>query len=213
MGSDHMILRVFLPCYFLVYMFMGSTFNVINIRNKYGVDAGKVQKSHPIMDLGESYRNVIFGTILVMVILFAIDPSLLSWFVPIPYLDADWLRLSGVALLLISFVVVRISQSHMKSSWRAGLDLAAPPPELITAGAYTWSRNPIYVGLVATAVGLFLVLPNAVSLSIACLTLLLVEVRVRVEEEFLLRSHGERFAEYCRRTPRWLFGGGRAPEE
>jgi protein-S-isoprenylcysteine O-methyltransferase Ste14 len=64
--------------------------------------------------------------------------------------------------------------------------------------------------MIGTALGLFLVLPNAVSLAIAALTLLLLQVRVGVEEEYLSRAHGPRFAEYCRRTPRWLGMAGRA---
>jgi len=192
---------------------MGLTFNLINLKRKYGVDVSRVQKAHPIMVLGESYRNLLFGAALVMVLLFAIDPRLMAWFVPIPYLDRDGVRLLGVVVLVLAFGVVRLSHSQMGSSWRAGLDLAAPPTALVTTGIYARSRNPIYAGMIGTAFGLFLVLPNAVSLTIACLTLLLSQVRVQVEEEYLRKIHGATFADYCRRTPRWLLRSDRSPAE
>jgi protein-S-isoprenylcysteine O-methyltransferase Ste14 len=208
---DSMILRVGLPCYFVLYMFMGSTFNVIRLRRKYGIEADLVRQAHPVMRTLEGFRNLIFGAILVMVSLFAIDPARLARFAPIPYLDADGVRLAGCGLLLGSFGIVRVSQSHLGRSWRIGFDLAAPPPDLVTHGVYARSRNPIYAGMVATACGLFLVLPNALSFSIAIVTVALLQIRIRLEEEYLMRAHGEAFAEYCRRTPRWLFGHGRVP--
>lgn len=212
MGRDDLILRILLPGYFVAFMFSGLTLNLIRLRGRYGIDAGRPRRSHPVMELGERWRDLLFAVALVMVVLFAIHPPLLSWFVPIPYLDATPVRLAGVSVLLVSFAVVRISQSRLGSSWRIGLDLDAPPTALITSGIYARSRNPIYAGMIATAVGLFLVLPNAVSLAIASLTLLLLQVRVRVEEEYLMRVHGAAFSDYCRRTPRWLFGIGRPPE-
>lgn len=213
MNRGDLILRIFLPVYFVVYMLAGLTLNLVRARKKYGIDAGRVQKGHPVMELGERWRNVLFAAALVMVALFAIDPPLLSWCVPIPYLETPPVRGVGVALLLASFVVVRTAQSQLGSSWRVGLDLAAPPAALITSGIYARSRNPIYMGMLGTAAGLFLVLPNAVSLAIAALSLLLLQVRVRVEEEYLLKAHGAAFTDYCRRTPRWMLVIGRPPAE
>jgi hypothetical protein len=39
----------------------------------------------------------------------------------------------------------------------------------------------------------------------------LLQIRIRLEEAYLLGVHGEAFAEYCRRTPRWLLGRRRVP--
>jgi protein-S-isoprenylcysteine O-methyltransferase Ste14 len=101
---------------------------------------------------------------------------------------------------------VRASQRQLKGAWRFGFDRAVPSKELITTGLYAWSRNPIYIGMAATGAGFFLALPNALTFAMACLIVLLLDVRVRREEEYLLASHGEAYEAYCRRTPRWIFG-------
>lgn len=204
MPDDPLALRIFLPVYFVAYIVLGLPFNLWLLRRRYGVDAGRVVKPHPISRLGDTYRDVMFGVALLMVGVYAVRPSALVWFVPIPYLDVGAVRVAGVVVLLTAFGVVRVAQSHMKASWRVGLDLGSAPTDLVTEGVYARSRNPIYLGMVATALGLFLVLPNAVTLAFVPLTVLLLQVRVRVEEAYLLDVHGETYREYCRRTSRWL---------
>jgi protein-S-isoprenylcysteine O-methyltransferase Ste14 len=92
----------------------------------------------------------------------------------------------------------------MAESWRVGFDLDGTPTPLVVGGVYRWSRNPIYLGMGTSSVGFFLVMPNAVTLTLAGLTTVLLQTRVLVEERYLTGVHGESYAEYCRRTSRWL---------
>ena len=69
------------------------------------------------------------------------------------------------------------------------------------AAAFVW---PVFLGMRATLLGLFLVLPNAVTLAIVVLGEALIQIQVRLEEEFLSAKHGTRYAEYQRSTRRWL---------
>ena len=52
--------------------------------------------------------------------------------------------------------------------------------------------------------GYFLVLPNAVTLVIVMLDLALIQVQIRVEEDFLAGQHGEDYARYCAAVRRWI---------
>ncbi|MEJ7809655.1 MAG: isoprenylcysteine carboxylmethyltransferase family protein [Gemmatimonadaceae bacterium] len=204
MRDGDFALRIFLPCFFVAYILILYTFNVASFRKKYGIDPRVVAKSDPIMELGEKYRNIIFAVILLMVFSCAIHPALHTHLGVIPFLDAPMVHLAGAVTLLGSLVLVRLSQHQLKSSWRIGLDRAGVPTELITTGVYARSRNPIYLGMTITGVGLLLALPNAVSFALANLTFLLLEVRIRVEEEYLTTTHGAAYAAYHRSTPRWL---------
>jgi protein-S-isoprenylcysteine O-methyltransferase Ste14 len=199
-----LILRILLPCYFLLYILVGWVFAVARVKRRYGVDPMKVRDPDPITSLGESYRNGLFAVALAIVLVNSADPGLLAWLGPIPYLRAPLVQWTGLVLLVASLALLRVAQIQMKGSWRFGCDRSGAPTELITTGLFARSRNPIYVGMNLTAAGLFLALPNAVTFSMANLTLLLLQVRVRVEEEYLKASHGEAYAAYCRRTPRWL---------
>lgn len=55
-----------------------------------------------------------------------------------------------------------------------------------------------------TLAGLFLVIPNAFTLLTLVLGVVLIRIQVRLEEEFLAKTHGQEYAEYCRDVRRWL---------
>lgn len=55
-----------------------------------------------------------------------------------------------------------------------------------------------------TLLGLFLVIPNAVTLLVVGLGVVLIQIQVRLEEEFLAKTHGEQYAKYRRDVRRWL---------
>ena len=99
----------------------------------------------------------------------------------------------GLALCLISITVFR---SVLKV-------LCIDAGTLSTAGPYRWSRNPQYVGWF-----LFLLGYALNDWSLWCLAALLasaisLHLLVLVEEEHLLRTFGEQYAEFCRSVPRY----------
>jgi protein-S-isoprenylcysteine O-methyltransferase Ste14 len=91
----------------------------------------------------------------------------------------------------------------MGESWRIGIDEERRAP-LVRKGVFGLSRNPIFLGMMLTLLGLFLVTPNAVTLLVLVLGVVLIQIQVRLEEEFLSGVHGEEYAEYRRGVRRWL---------
>ncbi|WP_185977111.1 methyltransferase family protein [Haloglomus irregulare] len=79
------------------------------------------------------------------------------------------------------------------------------PGTLVTDGPLRYSRNPIYLGTVAAALGEAL-LSGSVLLAGYGLALWAVYhvVVVRREEPHLRAALGEAYADYCERVPRWL---------
>ena len=75
---------------------------------------------------------------------------------------------------------------------------------LVRKGVFGVSRNPIFLGMMLTLLGLFLVIPNAVTLLALVLGVVLIQIQVRLEEEFLSRVHGDDYADYRRDVRRWL---------
>jgi protein-S-isoprenylcysteine O-methyltransferase Ste14 len=74
----------------------------------------------------------------------------------------------------------------------------------VRKGVFGLSRNPIFLGMMLTLLGLFLVIPNAVTLLILGLGVVLIQIQVRLEEEFLSRTHDRNYEEYRRDVRRWL---------
>ena len=71
-------------------------------------------------------------------------------------------------------------------------------------GVFRFSRNPIFLGMMLTLLGLFLVIPNALTLLTLVMGVVLIQIQVRLEEEFLARTHGEAYIEYKQHVRRWL---------
>jgi protein-S-isoprenylcysteine O-methyltransferase Ste14 len=112
-------------------------------------------------------------------------------------------QLVGWILLGSSLVWMAIAQRGMGRSWRIGIDSEQRGP-LVRASLFRMSRNPIFLGLRLNLLGLFFVVPNAVTLSVALLGEALMQVQVRLEERHLSRSFGADYADYRRAVRRWL---------
>jgi protein-S-isoprenylcysteine O-methyltransferase Ste14 len=115
----------------------------------------------------------------------------------------------GVLLALAGIGGTLHAQVAMGTSWRVGVD----PRErtaLRTEGPFRWVRNPIFSWMILAAAGLALLVPNAASLAGVAALVAAVELQVRrVEEPYLLRSHGAAYAEWAARTGRFVPGVGR----
>lgn len=119
------------------------------------------------------------------------------------WLDGPAAAAAGWLLLLTSFAWIVLAQWQMGRSWRIGIDEKGRPP-LVQAGLFGRSRNPIFLGMRVNLGGLFLVLPNAVTLALCLLGEALIQVQVRLEEAHLANAFGAGYETYRRRVPRWL---------
>ena len=108
-----------------------------------------------------------------------------------------------MVLLLVAVVVVVTAQAQMGRSWRIGID-DEHTTALVTHGIFGRSRNPIFLGMRLMLVGLFLVIPEAATLVLWLVGDVLIRTQVYLEEEHLLRQHGEAYRAYQGRVRRWL---------
>ncbi len=123
------------------------------------------------------------------------------------------LSLLGAALALAGFAVVLVAQLQMGASWRVGVD-ASERTALVEKGTFAVVRNPIFSGIAVFAIGMLLLVPNVLSLAGVLLGAIGLQLQVRwVEEPYLLRTHGETYAEYARRVGRFVPALGRLPRK
>ena len=189
--------------YFLIYFFLVFVLRSFLLWKKTGVNPLTFNKG----DDAHGYNGKVFGVIsfieLIVVSIYAFIPSMHKYLLPFWYLENESLQYVGWALLLLSLIMVWLSQSNMKESWRIGID-EENKTELITSGFFAFSRNPIFLGIMIANVGLFLVLPNAFTLLIICLSTISINTQIRLEEEFLTQEHGEQYISYKSKVNRWL---------
>jgi protein-S-isoprenylcysteine O-methyltransferase Ste14 len=147
------------------------------------------------------YFKIILISMFLYVIVFALYPAGYPYSLPITQLDTSLIKYIGLATLFISLVWTVIAQGHMKNSWRIGIDTVTKT-ELVTTGLFGISRNPIFFGMILTLLGLFLVTPNAVTALFLIVGYILIQVQIRLEEEFLIKEHGQPYLDYKQKVRR-----------
>lgn len=196
-------MKLFLPLYLLLFFGLAMVLPSYRTWKTTGVNPYKLGSSDSAHDyIGFLFRLTLIATSIV-VIVFAFLPGVYQYLIPISYLAHPALPIVGVALLILAIVWVLIAQIHMQRSWRIGIDEEVKT-ELIQTGLFKLSRNPIFLGMRIMLLGLFLVLPNAASLVVLIAGDLLIQIQVRLEEEFLTRTHGQAYLGYKTKVRRWL---------
>ncbi len=81
----------------------------------------------------------------------------------------------------------------------------APPERLVIVGLYRVTRNPMYVAVLLILFGWALGFASRGLWMYAAIVAIVFHLRVVLQEEpWLTRRHGEAYAAYKARVPRWL---------
>ena len=155
----------------------------------------------------EKLAGTLFATSLVMA---ALAPllALLGVLEPIAALDSPLGNALGIVLGLVGILLIFGAQLAMGDAWRIGVD-AEERTELVTDGPFNLVRNPIYSAMIPTVFGLALMVPNALAIAAIIGLVIALELQVRrVEEPYLLRTHGDAYAGYAARVGRFVPGLG-----
>lgn len=197
-------MRYYLLTFVLAYFLVTFVLPTWRVKRQTGINPFVVPNDDSVLGyIGRMFRLIPFLTFSA-VLVNAFVPSWNQYLLPFWYLERDSLRALGWLLLHLSLLLIVVAQFQMRQSWRIGID-EKNRTELITTGLFRYSRNPAFLGMQLTMGGLFLVLPNVVTLLTHALTMVSLEIQVRHEEEFLKKSHGEAYLNYCQKTPRWGF--------
>jgi protein-S-isoprenylcysteine O-methyltransferase Ste14 len=82
---------------------------------------------------------------------------------------------------------------------------AKPATSLQTTGIYSYSRNPMYIGLLLVYLGIALQFGNWWTLMLIPFLIAFITIRViRPEERYLNRAFGEEYTNYQKRVRRWI---------
>jgi protein-S-isoprenylcysteine O-methyltransferase Ste14 len=196
-------LRIFLPTYFIIYFGIAFVAKSVIVAKRIGKNPLVLPKDDSAYGLIGFYFKLTMILMFVYVLLFAFIPTLSDKFLPIQQLDTLTIKYVGFALLGFALIWTIIAQAHMKDSWRIGIDTETKT-ELITTGLFGHSRNPIFFGMVISLVGLILATPNALTGLFLILGYVLIQIQIRLEEEFLTNQHGQKYTDYKQKVRRLI---------
>jgi len=194
---------MYLFIYFILYFLLVFVLRSFLLWKKTNVNPLTFNKG----DDAHGYNGKVFGIIsiieLIIVSIYAFIPSWHKFLLPFWYLENEYLVYVGWVLLLVSLLFVWFAQGNMRESWRIGID-EENKTELITSGFFSFSRNPIFIGIMLANFGLFLVLPNAFTMLIISLSTISINTQIRLEEEFLKKEFGNQYTQYQSKVNRWI---------
>lgn len=198
-----MPLRYFLPLYLVAYFFAAFFWRSYAVWKRTGVNPLVFRGSDNAHDYIGRVFKLLFAAVVAVVAMYSASERLYTYLTPIAWLERRWLQAAGGVLLLSSLAWTVVAQAQMGESWRIGIDEERRTP-LVRKGVFGLSRNPIFLGMMLTLLGLFLMIPNAVTLLFLGLGVVLIQIQVRLEEEFLYKTHGRDYEGYRRDVRRWL---------
>jgi protein-S-isoprenylcysteine O-methyltransferase Ste14 len=187
--------------YFLTYFIVAFLGRSLMVWRMTGINPYVLSKDDTAHGyVGKAMRGLLL-TILILVVGLTLRPDLTAKLGPLGAFSGT--QLMGWTLLLASLLWIAAAQAAMGPSWRIGIDSASLTP-LVVNGPFALSRNPIFLGMRLNLLGLFLVLPNAVTLTVLVAGELLMQIQVRLEEDFLSGTHGPAYTHYRQHVRRWL---------
>ncbi|MCW1962216.1 methyltransferase family protein [Chryseobacterium viscerum] len=196
-------IRFFIPSYFMIFFlvsFVGISYKV----------AGQIGKSPNVLPKDDSayglvgfYFKLILFALFMYTILLLFFPEYMYDAFKINILEYDFFHYIGFVLMIVALIWVILAQLQMKNSWRIGID-STTKTELVTHGLFRISRNPIFLGMTISLVGFFLVFPTVIAFSFLLMGNVLMQIQIRLEEEYLIKEHGEIYLTYKKRVNRML---------
>lgn len=127
---------------------------------------------------------------------------------PLRMLNEVCIQTVGIVLATAGIAATVYAQLEMGDSWRIGVD-TTETTTLVHTGMFGRIRNPIYDAMFLFGIGIVLVTPNVVALAGLVLLVSTIELQVRrVEEPYLLRTHGDAYRAYAASVGRFVPGVG-----
>jgi protein-S-isoprenylcysteine O-methyltransferase Ste14 len=198
-----MALKIYLPIYIILYMLVAFVIPTYRTYKQTGINPITFGKNDNAHDYIGFIMKVLIVLLFVAVLTYSMSEKMYSYLVPISYLQTQILTITGLALIHIALVWISFAQFQMSNSWRIGID-EENKTKLVTDGVFSISRNPIFLGMIISVLGLFLILPNTLTFFLTITTYIVIQIQIRLEEEFLQKQHAQDYVNYKLKTKRLL---------
>ncbi len=194
---------IFVVVLFLIYLILW-TVKRITQRKQTGIDPEVLgNNNNPLQVYFGRIIKLLTVFIVILIFIHSTGFQYYSAFSTFPPLDSFSVDLMGFLLGLGGLGICAIAQKTMGNSWRVGID-EEKETDLITTGVFAYIRNPTYSGLFLLLIGTWLIWPTWTIGIFATIFFFCIEVQVRCEEDYLLKTHGAEYQEYKTQTCRYF---------
>ena len=197
------IIQIAAILYLAIYIFVIIGFRTYLLFHRTGINALKSRKNSGTEGILTKLFALCFVLMVVVVANFTFIEHNYKFLIPIEMLETNAIAYSGMALGIIGLLIGFIAQLQMGNSWRIAFN-ENESTKLIEHGLYAYSRNPIYLAYNISIIGFFMMMPNLISLGLLVIGIVGVNVKIRLEESYLLKTKGEEFLNYSNQVRRWI---------
>jgi protein-S-isoprenylcysteine O-methyltransferase Ste14 len=134
---------------------------------------------------------------------FNLASNILPWFFYVKLTDVLVLKIAGAIILILSLVVSFTALVSFDNSWRVGIDSVAPG-RLITKGAFSYSRNPYYTGLLFFLAGNMMLSFNLFFIIAMIFGITGINWQILNEERSLEKIYGKQYLDYKTKVRRYF---------
>ena len=198
-----MIANIYIVAFLILYFLIVFITPSIRVKRKTGINPYVFKNTDSAHDFLGKVSAPITSLIFIVALVNLFYPEGLQYFAPFTWLEISILKYTGFAIIHFALLWIIVAQVQMSNSWRVGIDHSART-ELKTNGLFSVSRNPVFLGMLVTLAGIFFILPNAITLLVATVSVMLFQVQVRLEEEYLSKTHANTYIVYCKKVRRWI---------
>lgn len=198
---EHFI-RIYLPIITLLTFALSFIWSSERIYRATGINPMRFGKEDTTYNYIGMVMKVLIAMLFIAVFQFSFNWNY-EYVMPVWYIESQALQVLGLVLLHISLAWIIYAQFEMGKSWRIGID-TENETKLVTNGIFSISRNPIFLGMISSILAICLIIPNIITFSVLLLSYFIIQIQVRMEEEFLINQHGEVYKSYKQKVRRWL---------
>lgn len=152
-------IKIFSLAFFFLYLVVAFAWPTIRTYKITGINPITFGKSDNAHDFIGKWFKILIGLTLAAIIGYWFPDDIYPYLAAFDYLQLPVLQMIGVFLALLSLAWISIAQYQMGNSWRIGLDHKNKTP-LIQHGLFAVSRNPVFLGMLVSLLGFFLLLPT-----------------------------------------------------
>jgi len=197
-----MLAKIYIVVFFFLYFIIVFLYPTIRVKRNTGINAYVFNNTDSLQDYIRKVLTLI-NFLVFFIVLIHLFPIVYQYFIPVKWLEISFVKIIGFVLIHLALLWIIIAQVQMSNSWRVGIDLNTKT-ELKTQGLFSISRNPVFLGMLITLAGLFLILPNAITMLVLVSSTWIFQIQIRLEEEYLSKKHGKSYVDYSKKVRRWF---------
>lgn len=110
---------------------------------------------------------------------------------------------AGIILFASGIIIQTVAMWQLKGFYTVRLG-TQPEQKLVTSGLYRLIRHPGYLSYIITIIGIGLSLSSILTLMFVIFIVLFVVLRIKGEEEMLLKEFGDEYKAYTKRTKKMI---------